>query len=90
MEKYQFLATLDMDTCSTCGALDGNFFESVNAKIGVNLPPMHEGCRCDTVSYDPGFYEFEEETRIARNPVTGKTYHVPASVTWTKWKETII
>lgn len=80
---YQFLAALDDRTCSVCGRLDLRRFPIAEAKRGVNLPPMHDGCRCTVTGVpDP---EFEEMfTRSARHH-DGSTYTVPATLSWTEW-----
>ena len=41
IERYRYLATLDMRTSAVCGSLDGKVFELNNATVGVNYPPMH-------------------------------------------------
>lgn len=43
---YEFFADTDEQTCDKCAALDGKKIKIINAKIGVNAPPMHNGCRC--------------------------------------------
>lgn len=53
IDEYVFMATLDERTCEVCRALDGKHFLVSEARAGVNFPPMHEGCRCTTVEYDP-------------------------------------
>lgn len=85
IEKYEFLATLDTETCPVCGALDKKIFSVSQAKIGVNCPPMHDGCRCVIIEY------FDDEfssgsTRAARDPKTGKTIYVP-DISYTEWKK---
>ena len=52
-KEYEFMATLDEWTCPICSALDGKHFPISAARIGVNYPPLHEGCRCTTIAYDP-------------------------------------
>ena len=86
VEKYQILTTLDDKTCDICGELDGKVFQVKDAVIGLNFPPFHQECRCTTIPY----YDdtpTEELTRVARDPETGKTYEVPADMTWKEWKE---
>lgn len=56
-KEYEFMATLDERTCPICSALDGKRFPISAARVGVNYPPLHEGCRCTTIAYDP-----EDET----------------------------
>lgn len=53
VEQYQFLCGLDDRTCPVCRALDGQVFQTKDARPGYNFPPMHEGCRCMVVDYDP-------------------------------------
>jgi hypothetical protein len=43
-EEYTFIA--NRDCCEICKRLDGKHFRVSSLKIGVNAPPMHEGCRC--------------------------------------------
>jgi len=50
IEKYQYLGTLDKDTCPVCRKLDGKIYYVKDREIGVNCPPMHKGCRCTTVA----------------------------------------
>ena len=86
VEKYEILATLDSKTCGVCGDLDGKVYEVGKEVVGVNMPPFHPLCRCTTVPY----YDdtpTEDLTRVARDPETGKTYEVPADMTWKEWKK---
>lgn len=53
VKEYEFMATYDEEVCPICYALDGQHFKIEDAKIGVNYPPMHLGCRCCTIEYDP-------------------------------------
>lgn len=81
-KKYVFLAHLDKDTCPICGRLDGFCFPVKNAKIGVNCPPMHKGCRCEIVISAPNFLP---ESRISISPITGKEILVSGDLTYKKW-----
>ena len=82
VEKYQILATLDMKTSDICRSEDGKIYDVEKATVGVNYPPYHPFCRTTTVPY----YEDDEVgTRVARDPVTGKTYSVPADVEYADW-----
>lgn len=86
VEKYEWLATLDTKTCEHCQALDGKTFEVGKGVVGVNMPPLHCFDRCTTIpSYDDE--DLSEETRVARNKTTGKSYEVPANVTYKEWLE---
>lgn len=68
VEKYRYLATLDSRTSDICRELDGEVFEIKEAKIGVNLPPLHPYCRSTTVPHfdDDDIGELIED-RIARD-----------------------
>lgn len=84
--KYEILATLDSKTCSICGDLDNEVYEVGKEVVGVNMPPFHPLCRCTTV---PHYDDTPTEglTRVARNTETGKTYEVPADMSWKEWRE---
>ena len=66
--------------------MDGKIFFISDAKPGTNLPPFHQGCRCTTVPYYDDT-DLADQTRVARDPETGKTYEVPADMTYADWKE---
>lgn len=53
VSEYEYVATLDSQTCETCAALDGKHFKVKDAQVGVNYPPMHPNDRCTTVESDP-------------------------------------
>lgn len=84
MENYRFLATLDGRTCEVCGALDGKVFPVSEAKEGVNYPPLHPNDRCTTVAARTD-QELAALKRRARDPETGETKLVPASMTYEEW-----
>ena len=86
VEKYEILATLDSKTCEICGELDGNVYEVGEEITGVNMPPFHPLCRCTDV---PHYADTPTKgmARVARDPGTGKTYEVPADMTYKHWHE---
>ncbi|MEG0687180.1 MAG: minor capsid protein [Hungatella sp.] len=85
VEKYQILAALDSKTCGICGDLDGEIFDIDKAIVSVNMPPFHCFCRCtDVPCYDDT--DVSDETRVARDPETGKTYEVSGDMTYNEWK----
>lgn len=88
IEKYVFLATLDSKTCPICGDLDGKIFCVKDAKIGLNLPPMHKDCRCTTIAYMGDGEELIN--RRARDPVTGKNYVLDKNINYSNWLNTNI
>ena len=44
--KYKFIA--EGENCDTCNKLNGKVFDIKDAKVGVNLQPMHPNCDCMT------------------------------------------
>lgn len=88
IEKYQFIATLDIRTCGKCGELDNKVFLLKDKKVGVNFPPIHPNDRCTTVAYfDDGIEE--KLKRRARNPKTSKTYLIDSDMSYEEWKKSI-
>lgn len=84
LEQYQILATLDNLTSEICREMDGKVFSVSEYEIGVTAPPFHPWCRSTTIPYFSD--EFTEgEMRAARNEDTGKTYYVPADMTYPEW-----
>ena len=47
--EYVFLAY--KDCCEVCRSLRNKTFKISKLKIGVNAPPMHEGCRCSIAAH---------------------------------------
>ena len=86
VEKYEILATLDSKTCNVCGDLDNKVYEVGKEVTGVHMPPFHPLCRCTTV---PHYDDTPTEglTRVARDSETGKTYEIPADMSWKEWKK---
>ncbi len=87
--KYQILATLDIKTSDICRGQDGNIYDVDNAVTGVNYPPFHIFCRSTTVPY----YEdsdYSDNKRVARDPVTDKSYEVPADMNYKEWHKKYI
>lgn len=48
-KRYEFLA--NHDCCEVCGKLHGKSFSLSKLEIGVNAPPMHEGCSCSIAAW---------------------------------------
>lgn len=88
VDKYKFVATLDMRTSAVCQSLDGKKFKISEGVPGVNMPPMHPWCRSTTV---PAIDSSAEKglTRRAKDPVTGKAQKVPANMTYEKWRKSL-
>lgn len=84
VEEFQNVATLDLKTSDICRKMDGTHFPMSEYQVNVTAPPFH--CRCRTCTCPHFDDEFTEgTTRIARDPITGKTYHVPADMTYQEW-----
>lgn len=77
VEKYEVVATLDLRTSDICRKMDGKVFDVKDYEIGVTAPPFHVYCRSTTVPYYNDDIQAEiENTRMARDPETGKSVRV--------------
>lgn len=84
VEQFQIVATLDSHTSQLCRDMDGKHFPMSEYKIGVTAPPFHVNCRSTTCPYfDDEFADLGE--RAARG-ADGKTYFVPANMTYREWE----
>lgn len=86
IDRYEFLATLDMRTSKACQALDGTVHYVKDAEPGKNMPPMHPHCRSTTVAVTDDQARLAQE-RIARDPVTGENIKVPRTMTYPEWRK---
>lgn len=86
VEEYEIVATLDSHTSEICQNMDGKHFPMKDFQAGVTAPPFHPWCRSTTC---PWFEEDYGEVgeRAARDEETGKTYYVPADLTYKEWKK---
>lgn len=85
VEKYQIVATLDLRTSDICRKLDGKVFDVKDYERGVTAPPFHVYCRSTTVPYYNDDIQAEiENTRMARDPETGKSIRVE-KLTYNEW-----
>lgn len=89
IERYIYVATLDLRTSDICQELDRKVFEVAKAVPGENLPPMHPNCRSTTRSYIT-VEELAKIKRRARDPITEKTYLVPGDMNYKEWHETYV
>lgn len=82
VKKYVIVETLDKETCSLCGSLDGKVYPMSAYKVGITAPPFHPWCRGTTAPY----YEDMENLgdRFARDD-EGKRYTVPKDMTYKEW-----
>lgn len=86
IETYIFTATLDVKTSTVCRELDRKRFPVAEQQPGKNCPPMHPWCRSTTIC-DISPETLAQMKRRARDPETGKTYMVPADMTYKQWHE---
>lgn len=84
IEWYIYVATLDLRTSEQCRELDNKRFKVAEQKPGENCPPMHPWCRSTTIC-DIDAAALAKMTRRARNPKMGKTYKVPANMSYEQW-----
>ena len=87
VEKYDIVATLDNHTSEICQEMDGKTFKMSEYEAGVTAPPFHVRCRsCTCPHFDD---EFADGKRAARGE-DGKTYYVPADMTYKEWEQTVV
>lgn len=85
VEKYEVVATLDLRTSDICRKLDGKVFDVKDYERGVTAPPFHVYCRSTTVPYYNDDIQADiENTRMARDPETGKSIRVE-KLTYNEW-----
>ena len=65
-----FVATLDLRTSEICRAMDGTIIPIEEAKLGLNVPPLHPYCRS---VLSPHYENNSPEDRIYRDKETGKS-----------------
>ncbi len=82
-DKFKFLATLDNRTSEICQEMDGKIFNVKDGIPGDNVPPLHPNCRSTIVPYFKGY---EPETRLYRDPVTGKNEYT-YNVSYKEWRK---
>ncbi len=88
VEEFEVVETLDFITCSFCQEMDGKHFATSRFETGVTAPPFHPNCRgCTCPYFDDDLLEGEE--RAARGE-DGKTYYVPADMTYKEWERTFL
>lgn len=88
VQEFEVIETLDEITCPKCGSMDGKHFSMSEYVVGVTAPPFHPNCRGCTCPYFDDEFTVGEE-RVARNE-EGKTYNVPANMTYEEWKQSFV
>lgn len=81
IEKYQFVATLDLRTSEICRSMDNTVHDVSQARTGINFPPLHPNCRSTTVAYHEDLQGLE---RVARDS-EGRNIRVPRSMSQEEW-----
>lgn len=84
-DRFTFLATLDNRTSEVCAHTDGKTFKITDAVAGYNVPPLHPNCRSTII---PALKNYEPETRLYRDPTTGRNRYL-YNVSYKEWRETI-
>lgn len=90
MKYYQFIATLDKRTSSTCREHDGKVYLVSEAEIGNNIPPLHPRCR-STIAGTLGPAKPTKGSRIAKDEPQAKGEavrykKVPRNMDYDDWK----
>lgn len=86
VEQYVIVGTLDNETCSLCGSLDGKHFKMSEYQVGTTAPPFHPWCRCTTAPYYDDWDEFNVDMYRAARDDEGEYYEVPRDMTYKQWK----
>lgn len=87
IDKYRFVATLDLRTSKICREHDGKIYDVKKAVPGENMPALHPFCRSTTIAYLGEDVDTWLDVRIARDSETGKNYRVWADITYSQWYE---
>lgn len=88
VEEYEVVATLDSRTSEICRMLDGFVGKMEDYKPGETAPPFHVRCRTTTA---PHFRdEFAKIGERAARDENGKTYYVPANMSYRTWKNKFV
>lgn len=88
VEQFEIVATLDSHTSEICQDMDGKHFPMSQWEVGTTAPPFHVRCRSTTVPYFDDDFDSVGE-RVARG-ADGKTYHVPANMTYKEWEKSFL
>lgn len=85
VERYKYVATLDLKTSDICQEMDGKVFKIEEYQVGVTAAPLHCWCRSTQIPYFSDNYG----SRAARDEF-GKTVYVPNDMTYSQWKDKFI
>lgn len=88
VEQFEIVATLDSHTSEICQGMDGEHFKMSEWEVGVTAPPFHPWCRSTTVPYfDDDLGSIGERAAKGED---GKTYYVPANMTYKEWEKSFV
>lgn len=89
VERYIYVAILDLKTSETCRKLDKKDFSVREATPGKNYPPMHPWCRSTTIAHmSPELLRKLKQSAI--DPSTGKRILVPGDMTYQEWHDQFV
>lgn len=71
-----------------CQVQDGKTYKMSEWEEGITAPPFHPNCRTTTVPYFPEM-DSAEYNRIATDYETGKSYFVPANMSYKEWRASL-
>ena len=83
IEKEMFIAVHDSRTSKICQRHDRSIINVQDAKIGVNVPPLHPNCRSHMIPYIEGITDNMKKRQ--RNPITGKDEVVDVKESYDQW-----
>ncbi len=83
VKQYKILAVLDTKTSTVCRDMDGKVFDVKDYQPGLNANPFHANCRTTTAPYFND--EFTQQQKRSARDKDGKTYYVPANMTYKEW-----
>ena len=75
-----------------CRSMDGKHFPMSEYMPGATAPPLHPRCRSITVPYFDDEYSdlFNNGSMRAARNGDGKTYYVPADMTYREWEKKLV
>lgn len=86
VQKYIYVAILDLRTSEICKSLDKQSFLLSKAIAGINFPPMHPFCRSTIIAWVPQSL-LAKMKQSAIDPATGKRITLPGDMAYQQWYE---
>ena len=88
VEQFEIAPTFASHTCDICQEMDGKHFPMSQWEVGVTVPSFHVWCRLTTVPFFDD--EFDSVGERAARDADGKTYFVPADMTYKEWEKVFV